>query len=177
MNLQESIRRIIREETDEPQINTVKQSLQKMVDEDGIGVASEFVGGADNLIKILYNGNIMKYYEETGFRPIRVSQEPNLYIDDLIVQKLNLPSNRFMGKDMKDLGEFSWTSAGGTYKFYANLMPIGLHSGQKVWRVVGQSGDYGFGYSYITKRNTLGKRARTQIFNQIMDKYDLQKYL
>lgn len=177
MNLKESIRRIIREETDEPQINTVKQSLQKMVDEDGVEEASKYVGGADNLIKVLYDGDIMKYYEETGFRPIRISQEPNLYIDDLIVQKLNLPQNRFMGKDMKDLGEFSWDSAGGTYKFYANLMPIGLHSGQKVWRVVGQSGDYGFGYSYITKRNTLGKRARTQIYNQIMDKYDLQKYL
>lgn len=175
-DLQESIRKILREET-EPQINTVKQSLQKMVDEDGIEVASEFVGGADNLIKILYNGDIMKYYEETGFRPIRISQEPNLYIDDLIVQKLNLPKNRFMGKDMKDLGEFNWNSAGGTYKLYANLMPIGLNSGQKVWRVVGQSGDYGFGYSYITKRNTLGKRARTQIYNQIIDRFNLNQYL
>jgi hypothetical protein len=57
------------------------------------------------------------------------------------------------------------------------LIPRDLYSGQKIWRVVGQSGDYGFGYSFITKRNTLGKRARTQIYNQIIDKYDLQEYL
>jgi hypothetical protein len=43
------------------------------------------------------------------------------------------------------------------------------------YRVVGTSGDFGFGYSFITKRNTLGKRNRQQIFSQIMDKYGLQK--
>jgi hypothetical protein len=43
--------------------------------------------------------------------------------------------------------------------------------------VVGTSGDSGFGYSFINKRNTLGKRARQQIFKQIIDKYNLQKYI
>jgi hypothetical protein len=45
------------------------------------------------------------------------------------------------------------------------------------YKVVGASGDSGFGYSFITKRNTLGKRNRQQIFSQIIDKYKLKKYL
>jgi hypothetical protein len=56
-------------------------------------------------------------------------------------------------------------------------MPMILNSGQKIWRVVGQSGDYGFGYSFITKKNTLGKRARRQIFQQVIDKYGLNSYV
>jgi hypothetical protein len=168
--MRELIRKILNE-------SIVKDQVKQLIDDEGLAGAIEYIGGADNLIKILYDGDISQYYEETGFTPIRISSEPNLFIDDLIVQKLNLPSIKFMGKDMKDLGEFSWTTNGHTYKFNAQLYPITYNSGQKIWRVVGQAGDYGFGYSYITKKNTLGKRARTQIFNQIIDKYDLQEYL
>ena len=155
----------------------IKDQVKQLIDDEGLAGAIEYIGGADNLIKILYDGDISQYYEETGFTPIRISSEPNLYIDDLIVQKLNLPSFRFVREDAKHLGEFSWSTNGHTYKFNAQLYPITYNSGQKIWRVVGIAGDYGFGYSYITKKNTLGKSARTQIFNQIIDKYDLQKYL
>ena len=168
--MRELIRKILNE-------SIVKDQVKQLIDDEGLAGAIEYIGGADNLIKILYDGDISQYYEETGFTPIKISSEPNLYIDDLIVQKLNLPSIKFIGQNMKDLGEFSWTTNGRTYKFNAQLYPITYNSGQKKWRVVGQAGDYGFGYSYITKKNTLGKRARTQIFNQIIDKYDLQKYL
>jgi hypothetical protein len=168
--MRELIKKILKE-------SRIKDQLRQLIDNEGIVGAMEYVGGADNLIKILYDGDISQFYEETGFTPIRISSEPNLNIDDLIVQKLNLPPVKFIGLDMKDLGDFSWTTNGHTYKFYAFLTPIVLNSGQKIWRVVGQSGDYGFGHSYITKKNTLGKRARTQIFNQIIDKYDLQEYL
>jgi hypothetical protein len=168
--MRELIRKILNE-------SIIKDQIKQLIDDEGLAGAIEYIGGADNLIKILYDGDISQYYEETGFTPIKISSEPNLYIDDLIVQKLNLPSIKFIGQNMKDLGEFSWTTNGSTYKFNAQLYPITYNSGQKKWRVVGQSGDYGFGYSYITKKNTLGKRARTQIFNQIIDKYDLQKYL
>jgi hypothetical protein len=44
------------------------------------------------------------------------------------------------------------------------------------WKVVGTSGSHGFGYAFITKRETLGVRYRQQIFKQILDKYDLKKY-
>jgi hypothetical protein len=168
--MRELIRKILNE-------SKVKDQLKQLIDDEGLEGAIEYIGGADNLIKILYDGDISQYYEETGFTPIRISSEPNLFIDDLIVQKLNLPSIKFMGIDMKDLGEFSWTNNGRTYKFNAQLYPITYNSGQKMWRVVGQSGDYGFGYSFITKKNTLGKRARTQIFNQIIDRFNLNQYL
>jgi hypothetical protein len=49
-------------------------------------------------------------------------------------------------------------------------------SGKIMWRVVGTSGDSGFGYGFISTRNTLGKRARMQIFKQIIDKYKLDSY-
>ena len=168
--MRELIKKILNE-------SIIKDQIKQLIDDEGLAGAVEYIGGADNLIKILYDGDISQYYEETGFTPIKISSEPNLYIDDLIVQKLNLPSIKFIGQNMKDLGEFSWTTNGHTYKFNAQLIPRDLYSGQKIWRVVGQSGDYGFGYSFITKRNTLGKRARTQIYNQIIDKYDLQEYL
>jgi hypothetical protein len=161
----------------EDQRDSMREDLRDLTNDVGLVTALKAVGGVNNYIKILYDGDITQYFRETGFPPIRISSEPNLYIDDLIVQKLNLPSIRFIGKDMKDLGEFTWNS-GGTYKFHAQLIPmVALHSGQKTWRVVGQSGDYGFGYYFITKRNTLGKRARRQIFQQIIDKYNLNSYM
>jgi len=43
--------------------------------------------------------------------------------------------------------------------------------------VVGTSGDSGFGYGFINKRNTLGKRYRQQIFKQIIDKFELGDYV
>ena len=38
------------------------------------------------------------------------------------------------------------------------------------------SGSSGFGYSAITKRETLGKTYRSQIYQQIVDKYNLEDY-
>jgi|694.fasta_scaffold13927_6 hypothetical protein len=160
----------------EDQRDSMREDLRDLTNDLGLVTALKAVGGVRNYIKILYDGDISQYFKETGVPPIRISSEPNLYIDDLIVQKLNLPSIRFIGKDMKDLGEFTWDSSG-TYKFHAQLMPMILNSGQKIWRVVGQSGDYGFGYSFITKKNTLGKRARRQIFQQVIDKYGLNSYV
>jgi hypothetical protein len=56
------------------------------------------------------------------------------------------------------------------------LRPHRLHD-QTYYKVLGASGDSGFGYSFITKKNTLGVRYRQQIFKQIIDKYDLSKYM
>jgi hypothetical protein len=179
MNLQEQIIKVLKEEAHELKKNSVKDSLRKLIDDEVLSGALQYVGGVNNLVKILYDGDIMKFYEETGFTPIRISSDPNLHIDDLIVQKLDLPSFRFAGKDGKHLGEFSRTSGGITYKFYAHLYPITYNSGQKMWRVVGQSGDYGFGYSFITKKNMLGKSHTTATKQKISDSWvgrDLQSY-
>ena len=52
----------------------------------------------------------------------------------------------------------------------------GLSYTDGVLKVVGTSGSYGFGVGFLTKKETLGIRYRTQIYNQILDKYDLRKY-
>jgi protein involved in ribonucleotide reduction len=102
-----------------------------------------------------------------------------MYIDDLIIQSLGLPINtRIRNQEEVLLGDFRWGSKGSNYKFTARASSfISQKNGQKLWRVVGASGDYGFGYSFIPTRNILGKRARKQIFDQIINKYNLQQYL
>jgi hypothetical protein len=174
MNLQEHIKRILREEFEERSSRKIK--LQNLIDELGILKASKAVGGAKNLIKILYGVDIDRYYKENNIEPYKITNEPNLYIDDLLVQSLELPEGRFLNKDEKMLGDFRWTSQGINYRFTALLYPIKSSGVTKMWRVVGSSGDYGFGYRHISKRNTLGKRARMQIFKQIIDKYNLDSY-
>jgi hypothetical protein len=108
----------------------------------------------------------------------KISSEPNLYIDDEVVQNLGLPDSNFiLSRGEKNLGNFRWTSSGIPYRFTASLYPITYSDGKKMWRVMGTSGDHGFGYSWITKRNTLGKRARMQIFKQIIDRYNLDRFI
>jgi len=106
----------------------------------------------------------------------KISSEPNLYIDDSIVSSLDLPKTDNLSLE-KILGKFKWTSGGTNYEFTARLYPLDYASGKKMWRVAGTSGDYGFGYSFITKKNILGRRARMQIFKQIIDRYNLDKLI
>jgi hypothetical protein len=82
-------------------------------------------------------------------------------------------------KKEKELGNFVFGSKNYLrYQLTARLYTgITSRNGQQFFKVVGVSGDSGFGYGFITKRNTLGKRVRTQIFQQIIDKYDLNSYL
>lgn len=153
-----------------------RKNLINIKNKIGLESTIKVVGGVKNYIKILYGGDIKKYYQENGIKPYHITSEPNLYIDDLIVQGLDLPNFSYMGKNHKKLGDFSWVSRGIRYKFNAELRYTEYASGIKQWRVVGRSGDFGFGYWWITKRNTLGKRARTQIFQQIIEKYNLETY-
>jgi hypothetical protein len=169
-----TIKKILKEETEEK--TSAKTKLQDLVDKLGILKASKAVGGAKNLIKILYGVDIDRYYKENNIEPYKITDEPNLYIDDLLVQSLELPETRFLSRNEKMLGDFRWTSQGINYRFTAVLYPIKSSGVTKMWRVVGSSGDHGFGYGHISKRNTLGKRARMQIFKQIIDKYNLDSY-
>jgi hypothetical protein len=175
MNLQEHIRKVLNEETDqvEDKKSNLKTKLKNIADEFGLEDAVKMIGGIENYIKIFFNGDLKNFYKESGLEPYYISSEPNLYIDDMLVRLLDLPDK--FGKE-KELGNFRWTSNGMNYRFTAVLYPVYYASGKKMWRVVGHSGDSGFGYAFISKRNTLGKRARLQIFKQIIDKYDLDSY-
>ena len=54
--MRELIRKILNEEVAEPKKNSVKDSLQQMVDKIGVIATAEFVGGIDNLVKLRYGG-------------------------------------------------------------------------------------------------------------------------
>ena len=107
-------------------------------------------------------------------KPYHISSEPNLYLNDNVVKMLDLPNETFMfNRGEKKLGKFSWVKNGVSYSFTASIYPSTYANGETKWRVIGHSGSYGFGYSWITKIHTLGKRARMQIFKQIIDRYNL----
>ena len=178
MNLQESIRRILREEVAEPKKNSVKDSLQQMVDKIGVIATAEFVGGIDNLVKLRYGGNFKSFYDENNFSPYKYNLTgTDMYIDDAMIQYIGSPLH--YTKKEKSLGNFSYGSKNGIkYKFDARVdgPRMGM-DGQLWWRVIGTSGDSGFGYGFISQKNLLGKRYRQQIFQQIIDKYNLNEYM
>lgn len=117
------------------------------------------------LIKEVYP-NLSDLINDLGIPPYRISADGlGMYLNDLVVSYLSLEDT----SKEKKIGDFTWLSGGFKYKFTAYLYPLG----NGVWKVVGHSGDYGFGYSWISKRNMLGKRARMGIYNQIIEKYGL----
>ena len=133
-------------------------------------------GGVNNLLKI-FNNDLKEFYKVTGYSPYKFdSTGENMYIDNLLLESLNLEDS--WNKKEKKLGDFRWTSGGMNYKFTAHASsPFISHQGQELRRVLGTCGDSGFGYSFISKRNTIGKRGRKQIFKQIIEKYNLDSYL
>jgi hypothetical protein len=101
----------------------------------------------------------------------------NLYLHKALVDELGIKESKSWHSDEKELGKFIFGSKNGhEFSFNARLRPHRLHD-QTYYKVLGTSGDSGFGYSFITKKNTLGVRYRQQIFKQIIDKYDLSKYM
>jgi hypothetical protein len=171
--MRELIRKILNE-------SKIKDQLKQSIEDNGMSDTIQYVGGVDNLVKLLYDSDIIKYYEDAGVTPVKISEDGmNMYIDDLIILSFNKPINiRIRNHEEVLLGDFTWSSGGSNYKFTAWARSfIDQNNGQKLWRVVGTCGDHGFGYSFITKRNTIGKKGRDQIFKQIIDKYDLQQYL
>ena len=181
MNLQENINRIhqmmgglITEESE-----SKKDSMKSMLKKLGMDVTSKLIGGVDYLISVLYDGDIMKFSEDTHTPLAYMSvDKKSLYLHDALVEKLGLNDNtRLQHRGEKELGDFKFGAKDHMmYKFTARLYPIKLHD-QPYYKVVGLSGDSGFGYGFITKKNTLGLRHRQQIFKQIIDKYNLEPYM
>ena len=132
-------------------------------------------GGTKNILK-LFNNDLKEFYKVTGYSPYKFdSSGENMYMDEMLIQSLNL-EDVYSGKK---LGDFRWTSGGMNYKVITIVYKpfISSVSGQELRRVIGRSGDSGFGDSYISKKNTIGKRGRKQIFKQIIEKYNLDSYL
>ena len=172
--MRELIRQILQE-------NAFKDDVKQFIEDNGLLDTIQYIGGADNLVKILYDGDVMEFYKDNGIKPVKFSDDGmNMYIDDIIIEQLDLPISSYSRRTEKKLGNFKWVTGGGDYNISVAVHPVTVsHYGyqQPLWKVVGRSGDYGFGYSFITKKHELGKTARKRIFQQIIDKYNLQQYL
>jgi hypothetical protein len=155
---------------------SVSEKLVELIKTRGVTEVVKLVGGIKTLLKVAFNDDLKEFYKSTGFVPYKFdSTGENMYIDNLLIESLNLEDS--WNKKEKKLGDFRWTSSGMNYKFTADVSsPFNGHSGQELRRVIGRSGDSGFGYSFISKRNTIGKRGRAQIFKQIIEKYNLKSY-
>ena len=136
------------------------------------------VMGIENLIKIVYDGDLIKFSEDTTTPIAYFSTDGmNLYLHEALVNSLGLEDMTWLSRSEKKLGKFAYGSKNGhRYAFTASLTPITLNN-QPYYKVVGTSGDSGFGYGFINQKNVLGKRYRGQIFQQIIDKYNLQEYM
>ena len=175
-SLHNTIKKILKETlTDQD----TKQEVKNLVDEFGIDNAIKYVGGIDNFIDVMYDGNIENFANENGIKLVYQSQDGlGFYLHDLLVKKLNLKDREWISSTKeKQLGKFRYgTKNDMPFAFNANIVKTKIND-QPYWKVVGTSGDFGFGYFFITKRNTMGKRHRQQIYKQIIEKYDLQKYM
>ena len=158
----------------------IQEKLSEIVNKFGVSSAVKAVGGLERYVKLMHNGDLKLFYEQSKLLPYKMSKDGmSLYIDDLIVQLHGFEDRRFSTiRESKKLGDFRYGSKDYlSYRFTAEIHPMKMENGQKMWRVVGTSGDSGFGYGFITKRNTLGIRHRTQIYNQIIDRFNLNDYL
>lgn len=158
----------------------IQEKLSEIANKFGVSSAVKAVGGLERYVKLMHNGDLKLFYEQSKLVPYKMSKDGmSLYIDDLIVQLHGFEDRRFSTiRGSKKLGDFRYGSKDYlSYRFTAEIYPMKMENGQKMWRVVGTSGDSGFGYGFITKRNTLGIRHRTQIYKQIIDRFNLNDYL
>ena len=158
----------------------IQDKLSEIAKKYGVNNAVKSVGGVNRYIKIMHNDDLSEFYKKSQLLPYKMSDDGmSLYIDDLIVQRYGFEDIKYStNRESKELGNFKFgTKDFLSYRFEAVIYPHLILNGQKMWRVVGTSGDYGFGYAFITKRNTLGVRHRTQIYKQIIERFKLNDYL
>lgn len=174
--LKDIIKKVLREQL-EDKPNLLKDKIKKLTDEVGVSRAAKYVGGVDKYIDIMFGGDLAKFAKENNIQLARISQDGlNLYFNNLLVELLDLP--KAYNKDEKELGKFHYGPKNSVqYSFTARLRKVTFADGRTEWRVVGTSGDSGFGYGYINSRNILGKRYRNQIYKQIIERYGLEKYM
>lgn len=168
--MRDLIKRILRED-----IESKKDSIKSMIDKVGLESAARVVGGLTNLIKIVYDGDLLKYSEGTH-TPIAIMSTDgmNFYLHEELVKQLGIMDSTNLN-DHNYLGEFTFGSKNGTqYPIHTRLELARLHN-QFYYKIVGSYGDYGFNRHFI--KNILGKRYRQQIYKQIIEKYNLKPYM
>ena len=172
--MKELIRKILKEETSPNE----KETIQDLIKDFGYETAIKYLGGLDNFINIMYDGDLIKFSEDTTTPIVYLSRDlMNFYLHEALVKQLGIEESKSWYSGEKDLGKFRFGSKNGhEFNFNARLRPQRLHD-QTYYKVLGMSGDSGFGYSDITEKNTLDIRYRQQIFKQIIKKYGLEPYM
>jgi hypothetical protein len=95
----------------------------------------------------------------------------NMYMTTNAVKYLLNKENRNIETEPKpkfiQYKNMRWVSGGMTYTLSVEI----YQRGENKWGVRGMCGDSGWGYVWLTKRQTIGKRGKKQIFNQIMSEF------
>lgn len=169
--IKEGLREVVKESEND------KELLKSIIDDFGVKDAIKYAGGVKDYIDIMFDGDVKKYFEDRNLNAYYITKNGmDMYLSDDLVSVLDLSNS---GKD-KLLGDFVWKSSGIRFKITAFLkeqskgyiQPEGFQE-QKMWRVMGKSGDSGWGFPFLTKRETIGVRGRQQVFKQIIQKLGL----
>ena len=143
-----------------------KEFLKKFDTLEGIKYAGTF----ENYLNTMFDGDLSRFSKESDIPLVKISKL-QLEIHSLLIPFMNLPPSKYFGNP---LGEFIVKQGGIQIKYQCYLSEPGRTSGYS--HIIGISGDYGFGINH-SKTNTIGERVRKKLFNQIIDKYDLSKYI
>jgi len=142
----------------------------------------KLLGGVDNFLKIV-NNDLKEFYEITGYVPYIIDNlnGGRMYIDKVLIDRLNLEDKPHWIDVEKKLGYFIFgTKNGPKYKFNARATGkvINTENGQEFMSVAGMCVDLGLGFGYgdLKEKEKLGKRAQSQIYKQIIEKYKLKSY-
>lgn len=142
----------------------------------------KLLGGVDNFLKIV-NNDLKEFYELTGYVPYTRDELDGgrMHIDKILIDRLNLEDKPHWIDEQKKLGDFIIGTKNGP-KYTFNAVAIGkvinTTNGQ-VFMIVGGMCDelgLGFGYTDLKQKEMLGKRAKSQIYKQIIEKYNLDSY-
>jgi hypothetical protein len=134
---------------------------------------SKYTGSLEDYVKLAYDGDLIEFSKNTGVKLVYLTNDKmGLRIHDLVMDTLNLNGLQIFSKKEKSLGYFNAKFRGFNSKINTRAYKVGDY-----WRIFGISGDYGWGYSLFPKKNNMGVRIRSQVFSQVIDKYDLGKYM
>lgn len=142
----------------------MKSFLRNLDYETGV----KYAGGTEEYLNLAFDGDLEEFSKSKLPLVVFDPKEVTLKIHKLLIDRMNLPSDS-LGKF---LGKFS------TKKNYLFTLRIRHHVSSKGYsHLSGQSGDYGFGLSLFSKKNTAGKREKLELYKKVIDKYNLERFM
>ena len=89
MSQKETIRRILREET-----NSKKDAVLSMIKNSGLTATAKIIGGIENVVNLVYDGDLIKFSEDTTTPIVYMSTDGmNLYLHEGLVNQLGFEND------------------------------------------------------------------------------------